>query len=50
MFGSDWPVCTLAGSFEQVLSALLENLDALGVNEAARAQIFGGTAARFYRL
>jgi L-fucono-1,5-lactonase len=50
MFGSDWPVCTLAGSYEQVLSALLENLDALAVNDAAREQIFGGTAARFYRL
>jgi L-fuconolactonase len=50
MFGSDWPVCTLAGSYEQVLAALLENLDALDVSEEAREQIFGGTAARFYRL
>jgi L-fucono-1,5-lactonase len=50
MFGSDWPVCTLAGSYEQVLSALLESLDALDVSEDAREQIFGGTAARFYRL
>ena len=50
MFGSDWPVCTLAGSYEQVLSALLENLEALDVSDAAREQIFGATAARFYRL
>jgi L-fuconolactonase len=50
MYGSDWPVCTLAGSYEQVLSALLENLDALGVSDATREQIFGATAARFYRL
>jgi L-fuconolactonase len=50
MFGSDWPVCTLAGSYAQVLSALTFNLDALGVSERERAEIFGGAAARFYRI
>jgi L-fuconolactonase len=48
MFGSDWPVCELAATYEQVYNALLE---ALGpVSESERAAIFGGTAARFYRL
>jgi L-fuconolactonase len=48
MFGSDWPVCTLAGSYEQVIGALRE---ALGPLEATtEAKIFGGNAARWYRL
>jgi L-fuconolactonase len=48
MFGSDWPLCELAGTYEQVYHALLE---ALGpVSESERALIFGGTARRFYRL
>jgi L-fuconolactonase len=48
MFGSDWPVCELAGSYEQVHAALVE---ALGpVSAAERDMIFGGTARRFYRL
>jgi L-fuconolactonase len=48
MFGSDWPVCELAGSYEQVYNALLE---ALGpVSEAERTMIFGDTARRFYGL
>ena len=46
MFGSDWPVCELAGSYEQVYHALVE---ALGpISEAERATIFGGTASRYY--
>jgi L-fuconolactonase len=48
MFGSDWPVCELAGTYEQVYAGLVE---ALGpVSEAERALIFGDTARRFYRL
>ncbi len=48
MFGSDWPVCELAGSYGQVRRALVE---ALGpISEADRAAIFGRTATRFYRL
>jgi len=48
MFGSDWPVCELAGSYEQVYEALVE---ALGpVSETERAALFGGTAIRFYGL
>jgi L-fuconolactonase len=48
LFGSDWPVCELAGTYEQVYAALVE---ALGpISEAERAALFGGTARRFYHL
>jgi L-fuconolactonase len=48
MFGSDWPVCELAGSYERVHAALVE---ALGPrSEEDQALIFGETARRFYRL
>jgi L-fuconolactonase len=50
MFGSDWPVCTLAGSYAQVLAALEQSLAPLGLSEAAQARIFGGSAAEFYRI
>jgi L-fuconolactonase len=48
MFGSDWPVCELAGSYEQVHAALAAVLGPLGDSENAR--VFGGTAKEFYRL
>lgn len=48
MFGSDWPVCELAGSYEQVHAALTEAVGPLSDTE--REQIFGGTASRFYDL
>ena len=48
MFGSDWPVCELAGSYEQVHSALVNALGSLGESESAA--IFGRTAAAFYGL
>lgn len=48
LFGSDWPVCELAGSYEQVHSALTEILGPLSDSEKER--IFGGTAREFYRL
>lgn len=48
MFGSDWPVCELAGSYEQVFHALT---DALGpISDSERQLIFAGTARRFYGL
>jgi L-fuconolactonase len=51
MFGSDWPVCLLAASYDQVLSATREVLDELGVlTPEADQAIFGGTAMRWYGL
>ncbi|MFJ4681753.1 amidohydrolase family protein [Streptomyces sp. NPDC091377] len=48
MFGSDWPVCTLAAPYGRVVSAA-EELTA-GLSRAERAQIFETTASRVYRL
>jgi len=48
MFGSDWPVSTLCAPYPRVVEALREALRPIGAE--ASAQIFGGTAARFYRL
>ncbi len=48
MFGSDWPVCLLAGSYEQVYQSLLSCIKELPRTE--QDQIFGGTAMKFYNL
>jgi L-fuconolactonase len=48
VFGSDWPVCLLAGSYGQVIDACRQ---ALGdVSRADRERIFGGNAIQLYRL
>jgi L-fuconolactonase len=47
-FGSDWPVCTLAARYSEVLD-LAEALTA-DLTPAERADIFTGTATRCYRL
>jgi L-fuconolactonase len=47
-FGSDWPVCTVAASYAEVVAAA-EELTA-GLTEAERDEVFGGTARRVYRL
>lgn len=48
MFGTDWPVCELAGSYEQVVAATNEALGPLSSED--RHQLFSETARRFYRL
>lgn len=48
MYGSDWPVCELAGSYEHIHAGLVEAIGPL--SESDRASIFGGTAARFYGI
>ncbi|MBM3848227.1 MAG: amidohydrolase [Verrucomicrobia bacterium] len=48
MYGSDWPVCLLAGSYEDAFRALEESLPSL--DEAALKGIWGENAASFYRL
>lgn len=48
MFGSDWPVSTLAASYEEVLELARQTL--AGVSTAEREAVLGGTATRFYRL
>jgi L-fuconolactonase len=48
MFGSDWPVSTLAASYAQVC-AMYQNLTAQ-LSPAERDAVFDGTARRVYRL
>ena len=48
MFGSDWPVCLLAGSYGRVIEALRYSLADLPAE--ANAKIFGANAIGFYRL
>lgn len=48
MFGSDWPVCLVASSYEkwyEVVSRFCENL-----SHDDKARIFGGTAIEAYKL
>lgn len=46
MYGSDWPVCLFAGSYEQAYR-LVDDY-ARGLTDAERAGLFGGNCARFY--
>ncbi|MBI2964908.1 MAG: amidohydrolase family protein [Chloroflexi bacterium] len=48
MFGSDWPVCTLAGTYRRVFDAANTALGKIPKN--AWAKVFGGNAIKFYRL
>ncbi|MEV0648537.1 amidohydrolase family protein [Phytomonospora sp. NPDC050363] len=48
MWGSDWPVCTLAAEYKRVLDVTGELLDEFAPTE--RRRILGGTAAEVYGL
>ena len=48
MFGSDWPVCTLAASYAEVLDVARAALT--GCTAAERDEVLAGTARRFYSL
>lgn len=48
MFGSDWPVCTMAGAYADAVDALEDTTASLSTAE--QADIWGGTAASVYRL
>jgi L-fuconolactonase len=48
MFGSDWPVCLHAASYEQVHGLAAEYFDQFSAE--VRAKFFGGNAVKFYRL
>jgi L-fuconolactonase len=49
MFGSDWPVCLLAASYDRVIEAARAILMPV-LDEVAERKLFGETAARFYKL
>jgi L-fuconolactonase len=46
MWGSDWPVLELNGSYDSWRRATLAILD----GHPGAAAVLGGTAARFYRI
>jgi L-fuconolactonase len=48
LFGSDWPVCSLVGSYGEVLAGLEAALPRLTASE--REQLYGGNAERVYTL
>jgi L-fuconolactonase len=48
LFGSDWPVCTLAGTYADAYALAEQAVAAL--DPAERAAVLGGNAARIYRL
>lgn len=48
MFGSDWPVCLLAGSYAEIVAAAEELI--AGLTPSERAQVRSASAVRAYRL
>jgi predicted TIM-barrel fold metal-dependent hydrolase len=48
LFGSDWPVCTLAAGYDEVVRTAEQLVEAL--DPAEREAVFGGAAAAVYRL
>jgi len=48
MYGGDWPVVVLAGGYERAWNAVADSLN--GLEDAERAAVLGGTAARVYGL
>jgi L-fuconolactonase len=48
MLGSDWPVCTLAGSYADVVRVVIDRVAGLTATE--QAGILGENAVRVYRL
>jgi L-fuconolactonase len=48
MFGSNWPVCLLAGDYRRIKSALEQCISTLSADE--RASVMGGSAIEAYRL
>jgi L-fuconolactonase len=48
MFGSDWPVCLLAATYDEVLEAARSAI--VGLSPGERDQVFGETARRVYGL
>lgn len=48
MFGSDWPVCMLAGSWKEVLAAFTQAIGPQPIE--VREKLLGETAAEFYGI
>jgi L-fuconolactonase len=48
MFGSDWPVCMLAGTWKEALAAFTQSIGAQPIE--VREKLLGDTARRFYGI
>ena len=48
MFGSDWPVCTLSGSYAEVVGIVRNYID--GLSEEEKDKVMGANASAFYGL
>ena len=48
MYGGDWPISVAAGGYDRVFAGLAEVLGDL--SDAESAEVYAGTARRFYRL
>lgn len=48
LFGSDWPVCLVAGQYAQVVDVVQQHLASFSADE--QRQFWGDNAAGFYRL
>jgi L-fuconolactonase len=48
MIGSDWPVCTVAASYAQVVNLVKDYMSSYTAED--REAVFGGNAANFWRL
>ena len=48
MFGSDWPVCELAATYEEVFDALVACIG--GLSDSEKSHVLGHTAIKFHRL
>jgi L-fuconolactonase len=48
MIGSDWPVCTVAGSYSQIMDVVKDYLRRFSAEE--RDAVLGGNATSFWRL
>jgi L-fucono-1,5-lactonase len=48
MFGSDWPVCTLAASYRQIIGIVKRYVSDAGLSKSEKEAIWGLNAERFY--
>lgn len=48
MIGSDWPVCTVAGSYGEVMNIVKKYIQDFHVND--QKKILGGNCAQFYKI
>jgi L-fucono-1,5-lactonase len=50
LFGSDWPVCLVAASYDRVVEVAASGLAAAGLGAEERERVFGANAIDVYRL